>query len=149
MYEAAKAIGKLKGNSDWDEYYPNMDIIIDDINNENLYVYEENGQLRASITMIPEDPTDIAPLEWGMPNGCFLTRLCVSPDEQNKGLGEFMMREITEYSKSIGIKATHHLASITNPAANRLYEKMKYDNRGKVYCYEHHYYAYEMIISDK
>ena len=31
MYEAAKAIGKVKGNSDWDEHYPNIDIIIDDI----------------------------------------------------------------------------------------------------------------------
>jgi ribosomal protein S18 acetylase RimI-like enzyme len=146
MYEAAKAAGKERGNTDWDVYYPNMEIVIDDIEHGNLYVYEVNGRLLASITMIPEDTTDISPLEWGTPDGCFLTRLCVSPEQQNMGLGEFMMREITEYSKSIGIKATHHLASISNPAANRLYEKMEYSNRGMVFYYEHHYYAYEMII---
>lgn len=149
MFEAAKAAGRKKCNSDWDEHYPNMEIIIDDINSKNLYIYEDNGRLRASITMIPEDPIDISPLTWEIPGGCFLTRLCVASEEQNKGLGEFMMREITEYSRAIGIRATHHLASAANPAANRLYEKMGYSRRGKVYCYEHYYHAYEMIIGWK
>jgi N-acetylglutamate synthase-like GNAT family acetyltransferase len=60
--------------------------------------------------MISHEDIDITPYTWQIEDGCFLTRLCVSPEMQNSGMGEAIMREITKYAKFIGITATHHLA---------------------------------------
>jgi GNAT superfamily N-acetyltransferase len=148
LYESVKKIGKEKGNTDWDDSYPNREIVIDDIKNRYLFIYEDCNKIIGTVTMIPHEEIDITPNKWKIEDGCFLTRLCVNPEMQNSGMGEAIMREVTKYAKSIGINATHHLASIINPAANRLYARMKYDKRGQVHLYDHDYYAYEMIISN-
>jgi len=146
LYEAVKINGRENGTSDWDEDYPNREILNEDMENNRIFIFEDNGRIIAAISMTQGEEIDIAPFKWKEDNACFLVRLCVDPSYQGKGIGEIMMKRISEHAKSLGIAATHHLASVKNPAANRLYKRMGYHQIGQVFLYETEYYAYEMRI---
>jgi ribosomal protein S18 acetylase RimI-like enzyme len=146
LYKAVKEKGKIDGTSDWDEDYPNQEILREDLKNELAYVLTSASKIIAAITMIEEDEPDIQSLSWVKAKACFLVRLCVSPEYQGKGIGEKMMRYISEYAKEKGFEATHHLAAKVNEAANRLYKRMGYRSLGLIHVYDTDFNAYEMLL---
>jgi ribosomal protein S18 acetylase RimI-like enzyme len=146
LYNEVKIKGKKDGTSDWDEDYPNRDILRDDLDNKRVFVLIDEEEIIAAISIFEEDEPDIQSLEWTKAKACFLVRLCVSPNYQSKGIGEKMMRNINDYAKGKGFKATHHLAAKVNIAANRLYKRMGYRNVGIIHLYNTDFIAYEMIL---
>jgi len=146
LYQAVKVKGKIDGTSDWDEDYPNKDILRDDLENKRVFVLIEEAEIIAAISIFEEDEPDIQSLDWAKVKACFLVRLCVSPKYQGKGIGEKMMRNISDYAKSKGFKATHHLAAKVNKAANRLYKRMGYRDLGLIHLYDTDFVAYEMLL---
>ena len=56
------------------------------------------------------------------------------------------MEEISALAKSRGYRSTRHGSLITNVASNRLYERMGYQNRGKVSMYGHDFWCFERIL---
>ncbi len=146
MFDAVKAKGKVDGSSDWDEDYPNKDIIEDDIKNKNLYVLEDRDKVIASISVLDEEPAELNVIDWEDGKACFLVRLCVAPECQGKGIGEEMMKNISGIAKKKGYKATHHLAAEANKAANRLYQRMGYKDLGKIHVYDTDFIAYEKML---
>jgi ribosomal protein S18 acetylase RimI-like enzyme len=146
LYNSARNTGKMNGTCAWDEDYPNIDILEDDLKNNNIYALEDNGKLISVITMIENVEIDISPHKWRYTDSCFLVRLCVDPEYQGKGIGEIMMINIGKEAKEIGYKGTHHLAAVSNRAANRLYERMGYENKGNTKLEDEEYYAYEIEL---
>ena len=146
LYQEVKVKGREDGTSDWDEDYPNKDILRDDLENKRIFVLLEEAEIIAVISIFEEDEPDIHSLDWAKVKACFLVRLCVSPKYQSKGIGEKMMRNISDYAKSKGFKATHHLAAKVNVAANRLYKRMGYRDLGMIHLYDTDFIAYEMLL---
>ncbi len=146
MFDAAKAKGKIDDTSDWDEDYPNKEIISEDIKNKGLYVLEDQDKIIASISIVEDEPEEIKDLGWERVRSCFLVRLCVAPEYQGEGIGEKMMKSISIVAKEKGYKATHHLAAEVNKAANRLYKRMGYKDLGVVHAYDTDFVAYEKLL---
>ena len=146
IYDAVKAKGKIDGTSDWDEDYPNREILKDDLKNRSLYVLEDDKKIIAAISMVDEELPELKLLDWAKVKSCFLVRLCVAPEYQSKGIGEKMMQYISDSARERGFKATHHLAAEINEAANRLYKRMGYKNLGRIHVYGTNFIAYEMIL---
>jgi len=146
LYDAVKAKGKIDGTSDWDEDYPNREILKDDLKNSSLYVLQDNNKIVAAISMVDEESPELQLLDWAKVKSCFLVRLCVAPEYQSKGIGEKMMHYISDTARERGFKATHHLAAEVNEAANRLYKRMGYRNLGRIHVYGTDFIAYEMIL---
>lgn len=146
LYDAVRAKGRLDGTSDWDEDYPNRKILEDDLRNDNLYVLEDNGRIISAVSMVDDDSPEMRPLSWEEGKSCCIVRLCVAPECQGKGVGEKMMRYISDAAREKGCRATHHTAPETNKAANMLYRRMGYRNLGKIYAYGMYFIAYEMIL---
>ena len=96
--------------------------------------------------MVDEESPELQLLDWVKVKSCFLVRLCVAPEYQNKGIGEKMMHYISDTAREKGFKATHHLAAEVNKAANRLYKRMGYRNLGNIHVYGTDFIAYEMIL---
>ena len=146
LYDAVKEKGKNDGTSDWDEDYPNREILKDDLKNKSLFVLEDNKKIIAAVSMVDEESPELQTLDWAKEKSCFLVRLCVAPEYQGKGLGEKMMHCISNTARGRGFKATHHLAAEVNKAANRLYKRMRYRNLGRIHVYGTDFIAYEMIL---
>jgi GNAT superfamily N-acetyltransferase len=146
LYRKAAEKGRADGSSTWDDEYPNSEILAEDLRLERLYVLEEEGRLVSAITIEEGEDPEIERLPWTNRKSCFLVRLCVSPERQSRGVGEKMMRAVSECARKAGFESTHHLAATENVAANRLYGKMGYCNLGSVHLYGRDYAIYEMIL---
>ena len=59
LYENAKAFMRSKGNlTQWNDGYPSVEIITEDIDNGNSYVFVENDEIVGTFAfIIGEDPT--------------------------------------------------------------------------------------------
>lgn len=146
LYRLATEKGRIDGTSDWDDEYPNKEILEEDLLKECLFVLEDEGDILAAITIMEEENMDIQSLNWTKAISCFLVRLCVSPGHQGKGIGEKMMHYASEYAKGKGFEATHHLAAKVNKTANNLYARMGYHIVGVILLYETDFIAYEMLL---
>ncbi len=146
LYIAVKKHGRGNGTTDWDDDYPNRAFIDGDIANGALYTLRYNGELLAAVSMLEEDDLDECGIKWTQKKSCVLARLCVKPQYQGRHMGEYMMRLISEEAKEEGYLATRHLASLTNPASLRLYDRMGYMKLGKVHMYDTDFYAYEKLL---
>lgn len=112
----------------WNEYYPTLDIFVDDCNNNNLYVYTIDDKIVGSISI--EDSL----LEDGIKNEdtCYLCRLMVKPDLQGNGIGTKIISEMEKLLKSKGYKKFEFLVSNCNPQAIKLYLRLGCINLGYI-----------------
>ncbi len=146
LYRSATEKGKGDGSSNWDDEYPSAGMLQEDLLKGRLFVLEEEGQIVAAITMEDGEEAETGALPWTMARSCLLMRLCVSPLRQGQGLGERMMRLISEEAKVRGFEASRHLAATENLAANRLYKRMGYSRLGTCTLFGTEFVAYERIL---
>lgn len=64
IVEEAKAIMQQDNNNQWDEHYPLESHFVEDINNENLYVLDENNKIHAFIVVDQNQSEWYDNLQW-------------------------------------------------------------------------------------
>ena len=146
LYNVARTAGKQNGSCDWTTDYPNMDIINSDIQGECLFLVFNKCELIGAFTLLDTDDLDNEPLDWKPVKSCVPVRICVSPEQQGKGFGALIMKHIIDLAKSKGYQSLRLLASLTNTAANALYSKIGFINKGTLHLYNNEYNAYEYLI---
>ncbi len=90
-----------------------------------------------------KDDIDNEPIAWTKLKSCVPVRLCVLPEFQRKGVGKQVMEFLIEYTKNEGYRAFQIIASITNKAANQLYQRLGYRKMGEVELNEKIFNAYD------
>lgn len=152
LYTEAARAGRENGTSHWNDDYPNREILADDLERGNLFVLEDDGRIIATVTMESVDEAEadgepaVPPPSWTDCRACELSRLCVSPALQGRHIGERVMRLVSAQARREGYESTRHFASVVNPAARRLYERMGYRFAGESSIYGGLYRAYEMLL---
>ncbi len=128
----------------WTEDYPSNETIDEDLQRNGLFVLKEDGIIKAAISI--EEDEDVDRLEcWDenlKPEG-ELARLCVLPEEQNKGFGRIMMRYGMEELQRRGFKGIHIIVNRENIKAIRCYEVFKYHKVGECHMYDQDFLCYE------
>jgi ribosomal protein S18 acetylase RimI-like enzyme len=145
LYRSCTAYSPTHGNDNWSEEYPSREFAEEDLTNHGLFVLESGGEIIAAISLVPEDDWDELPV-WQGDASCNLSRLGIKPQLQKLHLAERMMEEISRVARARGFRSTRHGSLITNVASNRLYERMGYQNRGKVSMYGHDFWCFERIL---
>ena len=74
-------------------------------------------------------------------------RLCVNPDFQRTGIGTRTILAAEALLTNMGIKSVRLDAFSENPAALRLYEKLGYQNTGRVNFRKGLFYLFEKSLS--
>lgn len=89
IYAKAREFMASHGNkSQWGSYYPSVELLIDDIKNNQLYLYENDGKVRGVFAfIIGEDPTyqEIADGAWNS-DSLYGTIHRVASDGKEKGI---------------------------------------------------------------
>ena len=145
IVRAASASMSATGIDQWDEVYPNADVLKHDIAEGNLYVIEENKIVQGMVVLNEFQDKEYADICWKYTNGKQLVvhRLCVHPDFQGMGVAKKLMVFAEEYARKTGY-ASIRLDSFTqNPTSEGLYTKLGYIKVGTVtfrkgifYCFE-------------
>ncbi len=130
------AIAEMNRNNipQWDEFYPDRDILKDDISKNELYLGMVDGELASAYVVNSDCDEEYVNGDWQYPNAsfCVIHRLCVNPKFQKKGVGASTMRHIEGEKKAEGVETVRLDAFTLNPYALRLYDKLGYVKVGTV-----------------
>ncbi len=128
----------------WDEHYPSEETIEDDLSRDALFALKMGGKIKAVIS-IDEDELVIELPCWSkelVPAG-ELARLCVLPEEQNKGLARVILQFGMDELKRRGYKGVHFLVNKYNVKALRSYQVFGCRLVGECHLYDQDYFCYE------
>lgn len=146
LYEEARKSGKDRGSCFWPDDYPNEGILDADFKGNNIYVLARGEEIVAAASILETDDLDHEPVGWQPLKSCVPLRVCVSSRHQRQGLGASVMREVMNHARKTGFESIRLLADARNLAANGLYRRLGFAEKGKVFLYGIEFNAYEYVI---
>lgn len=131
--DAKKTLAKA-GSDQWQNGYPNADIIIDDIISGQAYVALEEGELLAyaAVTRSPESAYDaIYEGKWqgGEPEYLVFHRIAVARDAQGQGVAQTFLEGLIEGFDYLDFRSDTH---DQNKVMQHIFEKLGFKQVGKV-----------------
>lgn len=123
-----------KGIKQWPNWYPNEDIIAEDITKNQLIVAEEKEQIIAMVTLSPLMPVEYDQIEWRITKGKVnsIHRLGVHPILKTPNLATRIMNYAEDMAKQEGYCSIRLDTYSENTIANTFYKKIGYDYRGDI-----------------
>ena len=130
----------------WDEYYPGMEEIENDIRCGSLYLLKKDDSIVGAISIVPENELDSLPF-WEMAEDAReIARVAVAPEFQGHALSELLVSKAEDVLRSQRCSAIHLLVAVNNIPARRTYEKCAFNILGECEMYGHTFYACEKIL---
>ena len=142
---------KEEGSTQWQDGYPNLDVVTNDIANQyGIVVEDENHQIVAYIAMIDGVEPAYEELEgkWlsGQPYIVF-HRLIVNLSNPVKGFATWFMTQLEKFVLEKDIYSIKVDTNFDNVAMLRVFEKLDYQYCGKVYFRGSERLAFEKILN--
>jgi ribosomal protein S18 acetylase RimI-like enzyme len=124
-----------KGIFQWDDIYPNIEVVLADARGGTLFVIREGGRCVASVSVNDSQPAEYAALPWKCRDGraFVIHRLCVDPEFEGRGLGRRLMGFSEERARLEGGTSLRLDAYTGNPRAIQLYERGGYERIGQTF----------------
>ena len=144
--------GMLANDIDqWDDTYPNSEIISQDLEVMTYYVVEIRGTIIGGINIDQNQDKTYLTINWEDKTNQFLVvhRLGVREDFWNKKIGRYLMLFTEKLVIERGLKSIRLDTYSGNPKAIKFYKKLNYSQLGHVYLKEgkNEYYCFEKIIT--
>ena len=131
----------------WDDYYPSIDVVENDIKNDSLYLIEINNLIVAvAHAGIVEELFKFEGFSKDMKNPRDLARVAVRKEYQKQGLAKILIEYIEKDLKSKNVDYMVLTAGKTNQKALRLYEKLGYRICGTTEALDMEWYCQEKRI---
>ena len=138
------------GIDQWDENYPNAEIISQDLKNKTYYVVEEKEEIIGGINIDRNQDITYLDLNWEDNSNQFLVvhRLAVKEEYWNKKIGKNLMLFSEEMVVKKGLKSIRLDTYSGNPKAIDFYLRLGYKELGSINLKpdKNEYYCFEKII---
>ena len=133
----------------WNESYPGMEEIIEDLSAGMLYVLEENRELIGAVSIVPENELNDFDCWTVKQNAREFARVVIRPDHQRKGLSALLVEDIIKELQKRNAESIHIAVAKENLPAQRLYQKMGFTFCGEAELYGHNFFLCEksMLLS--
>ncbi|OAI42990.1 hypothetical protein AYO41_03150 [Verrucomicrobia bacterium SCGC AG-212-E04] len=124
---------RAEGIQQWDEIYPDLPVVENDIAKHTLFVIREAGRCLATICLNDVQPEQYADLPWEYRDGRALVihRLCVDPAAQQRGAARALMDFAEQLARESGFASIRLDAYTGNPRALALYDRRGYRRVGQ------------------
>lgn len=144
------AINEMNKNgiNQWDNIYPDRNILEDDIVKKQLYIGLAETTVVSAYVLNQQCDEQYVNGTWKYPNSTYyvIHRLCVNPIFQNKRIGTLTMLHIENEIGKMGIDTIRLDAFTLNPYAVKLYEKLGYSKVGFAHWRKGKFYLMEKKI---
>ena len=133
IYKNAINLLESKGIYQWDDMYPNKDVLKEDIEKEELFLGEINGAIACAFVINEEYDEEYNDANWEYKNSKFkvIHRLCVNVDFQNMGIGKRVMKIIEEELRKENVECIRLDTFSKNPFSIKLYENIGFKKVGE------------------
>ena len=150
MYKSC-VTGMLKNGIDqWDDSYPNTEIISEDLNVGTYYVVEMDGTIIGGVNIDKNQDDTYLALDWEDKSDSFLVvhRLGVKEEFWNKKIGKDLMLFTEKLVIEKGLKSIRLDTYSGNPKAMEFYRRLGYSELGTIdlKADKDKYYCFEKII---
>jgi len=150
MYKSC-VTGMLKNGIDqWDDSYPNTEIISEDLNVGTYYVVEMDGAIIGGVNIDKNQDNTYLALDWEDKSDSFLVvhRLGVKEEFWNKKIGKDLMLFTEKLVIGRGLKSIRLDTYSGNPKAMEFYRRLGYSELGTIDLKpdKEKYYCFEKII---
>ena len=112
----------------WDEIYPDKDILKEDITKNQMYIGKTDNKIAVCFVLSEECDEEYKNGKWQWPDSkfCVIHRLCVNPKFQNQGIATQTMEYIEKLCKEAGYDSIRLDCFTENPYSRKLYDKAGY-----------------------
>ncbi|MFV0540031.1 MAG: GNAT family N-acetyltransferase [Aestuariibaculum sp.] len=152
ILKQAIARRKKDGSEQWQDGYPNPEIIKSDIEKNTGFVLTKNNTITGYACVAINDEPAYSNIEgnW-ISNGDYVVfhRVAISENYLGKGLAKKMLEYIEDYALSNAIFSIKADTNFDNPAMLNLFDKHGYMYCGEVYFRNSPRKAYEKILKVK
>lgn len=123
-----------QGIFQWDNIYPNKDVISKDIYKENLYVYLDDNIIKGFIVLNEFQDKEYEMIKWKYDTykNLIIHRLCINPKYKGRGIATALIKFAEVFGEDNKYEAIRLDSFINNSNACRLYAKNGYEKRGIV-----------------
>lgn len=134
-----------EGIDQWDDIYPSDEILARDIEQNYLYVFEDQEGIKGFMTLNEHQEKEYSTIPWKYGTGRQLVihRLCTDPRYTRRGIATTLIDYAEHWAKEHRYASIRLDAFTGNPAACALYERKGYEKRGIVtfrkgafFCFE-------------
>ena len=128
IFSAAIKHMEEQGIHQWDQIYPDRQIIAEDISKNQMYIGIKNKKPVVCFVLSEEYDEEYKNGKWQWPEArfCVIHRLCVSPEFQNLGIASETLKYIDKICKSQGFDSIRLDCYTNNPYSRKLYDKNGY-----------------------
>jgi ribosomal protein S18 acetylase RimI-like enzyme len=150
MYKSCVTGMLENGIEQWDDTYPNTEIISEDLNVGTYYVSEMDGTIIGGINIDKNQDDTYLALDWEDKSDSFLVvhRLGVKEEFWNKKIGKDLMLFTEKLVIEKGLKSIRLDTYSGNPKAMEFYRRLGYTELGTIDLKpdKDKYYCFEKII---
>jgi Acetyltransferases len=136
-----------QGIYQWNKFYPDSELIENDITSEDCYVLKDNEKCVAYVAINEEQAPEYSQINWFTDGRKVLVihRLSVHPEFQGKGIAKEILKFIEDFANKNSYSSIRLDAYSGNEKALNLYENFGYKKAGQFslpqrelpfYCYE-------------
>lgn len=134
----------------WDDSYPTLSIIEEDIKKEDFFVYVEDNEVLACICINTEQHPTYSDVKWTFDGDVLVVhRLAIHPKSQGKGLAKQMMQFVENQVQILNYDGIRLDTFIENPLAINLYNKIGYNQLETVSFKNRTYHCFDKKIKQK
>lgn len=132
----------------WDNIYPDINIIKNDIYDGNLYVYIDENIIKGFITLNEFQDKEYKLIKWEYNTGKILVihRLCIDPEYKNNGLASALIKFAESFAENNNYESIRLDSFTQNKHSCKLYEMNGYYKRGTVTFRKGNFYCFEKKI---
>ena len=136
----------------WNEHYPSLEKLKKDIENQELYVFEEENMIIAIIVLTPNMDEVYRNIDWlsKTDNNLYVHRLATHPEFWGKGYARKIMDFAEEFAKNKNFTSIRLDTFSKNIRNQKFYEARGYTKLGEVYFphkNEYPFHCYEKLLA--
>lgn len=140
---------KQDGSNQWQDGYPNPEVITDDIEQGVGYVLMRDDEIVGYVAILINDEPEYANLkgQW-LTNDDFVVyhRVAIAEKWLGQGLAKELLGHIEDFARAKGINSIKADTNFDNIPMLRLFEKLGYKYCGEVYFRGSPRKAYEIVL---
>lgn len=122
------------GSDQWDETYPNREVIAEDLRRGTLFAAESGGVVVGIVVLDERQDEEYESIVWRQPEGpnLIMHRLAVDPAAQGRGIARTLIAYAERFAQQNGYRSIRLDTYAKNASALKLYRGLGYDQRGEV-----------------